>query len=174
MRLDNQIATIKRNGFMSTYWTLVAFVKRYSVLWWGKLRQPQAVAETAFVADSEFLGQHQVEQVEVAHLGLIRPLDVLVQGFGQVRQAELGGGGADAGAGQLAQRASLVAELAVKGAGACQLVVDRQRTAADLDMRGGGPVQQSLQRSGCLPAAGGGQSVAGGDAAPAPVGRPSQ
>lgn len=80
-----------------------------------QLRQPQAVAETAVVADSEFLGQHQIEQVEVAHLGLIRPLDVLVQGLGQVRQAELGGGGADAGAGQLAQRISLLAELAVKG-----------------------------------------------------------
>lgn len=80
-----------------------------------QLRQPQAVAEAAVVADGEFFGQHQVEEVEVAHFRLVGPLDVRVQGLGQVRQAELGGGGADAGAGQLAQRASFVGALVVKG-----------------------------------------------------------
>jgi hypothetical protein len=78
-------------------------------------RQPQALTEAAVVLHREFLGQHPVEEREVAHLCLVSPLDVLVQGLGQVRQAELDGRGADAGAGRLAQRDSFVGELGVKG-----------------------------------------------------------
>lgn len=47
--------------------------------------------------------------------------------------------------------------------------MDRQRATAGLDVCGGGPVQQGLQRSGLRPgrlaAADSGQSIAGGDAA---------
>lgn len=39
----------------------------------------------------------------------------LVQGLSQVSQAELDGGGVDAGAGQLTQRASQLGEFAVRG-----------------------------------------------------------
>jgi len=80
-----------------------------------QLRQSQTLPKAPVVLDGEFLGQHQVEEVEIAPLGLVSPLDVLVQGIGQVRQAELAGRGADAGAGQLAQRASFVGALDVKG-----------------------------------------------------------
>lgn len=80
-----------------------------------QLRQPQVLAEAAVVADAEFFAQDEVEEVEVAHLRLVRSLGVLVQAVGEVGQAELGGRGADAGADQLAQRDSLVAELVVTG-----------------------------------------------------------
>ncbi|MGK3945217.1 hypothetical protein ABK046_43530 [Streptomyces caeruleatus] len=33
--MNNQIAAIDRNGFMSTHWTLVAFVKRHRSFIWG-------------------------------------------------------------------------------------------------------------------------------------------
>ena len=62
-----------------------------------QLREPEAVAEAAVVTDREFLGEDQVEQVEVAHLRLVGPLDVVAQGFGKVRQPEAGGGGAGCG-----------------------------------------------------------------------------
>ncbi|GAA3493981.1 hypothetical protein GCM10019016_010800 [Streptomyces prasinosporus] len=80
-----------------------------------QFRQPQPVAEPAVVTAREFPGQHQVDQIEIAHLGLVSPLEVLVQGFGQVWQAELDGGGTDEVAGQLTQRASFVGALLVKG-----------------------------------------------------------
>lgn len=48
-----------------------------------QFRGPQALTETAVFADGEFIGQDQVDEVEVAHLGLIHPPDILAQGFGQ-------------------------------------------------------------------------------------------
>lgn len=86
-----------------------------SVLWCGSLDSPQALAEAAVVADGEFLGQDQVEEVEVAHLRLVRPAGVLVDGLRQVGQAELAGRGADAVAGQLVQDDSFDGKLVVKG-----------------------------------------------------------
>ena len=75
-------------------------------------RQPQALAEAPVVADTEFFAEDEVEEIEFA---LLSPLGVLVQALGEVGQAELGGRGADAIAGQLAQRASFGVELVVNG-----------------------------------------------------------
>lgn len=80
-----------------------------------QLREPQPLAEAAVVADGEFLGQDQVEEVEVAHLPLVGPPGVLPDGFRQVRQAELAGRVADAGGDQLAQDVSVVLGWVVKG-----------------------------------------------------------
>jgi hypothetical protein len=80
-----------------------------------QLRQSQALAEAAVVADGELFGQDQVKEVEVAHLRLVGATGVLVDGLRQVGQAELAGRGADAVAGQLAQDDSFVGELVVKG-----------------------------------------------------------
>lgn len=80
-----------------------------------QLGQPQALAETAVVANGQLLGEDQVEEVEVAHLRLVGPAGVLVDGLCQVRQAELAGRAADAVAGQLAQDDSFVGKLVVKG-----------------------------------------------------------
>jgi hypothetical protein len=80
-----------------------------------QLGQPQARAETAVVTDGQLLGQDEVEEVEVAHLRLVRAADVFVDGLHQVGQTELAGRGADAVAGQLAQEDSFVGELGVKG-----------------------------------------------------------
>jgi hypothetical protein len=80
-----------------------------------QFRQSQALAEAAVVTDGEFLGQHQIEEVEVAHLRLVGPAGVLVDGFREVGQAELAGRGADAVAGQLAQDVSPVLGWVVKG-----------------------------------------------------------
>nr|BFD86935.1 hypothetical protein StreXyl84_63360 [Streptomyces sp. Xyl84] len=77
--------------------------------------EPQALTETAVVADGEFLGEDQVEEVEVVHLSLVGPPDVLIDRFGQVGQAELAGRVADAGGGQLAQDVSLMLGRVVKG-----------------------------------------------------------
>lgn len=49
------------------------------------------------------------------HAGLVRPAGELVDGLRQVGQAELGGRGADAVAGQLTQEDSFVGDLVVKG-----------------------------------------------------------
>jgi hypothetical protein len=65
------------------------------------------MAEAALFTDGEFFFQDEVEEVEVGHRGGVGPADVLGQRLGQVRQAELGGGGADPGGDQLAQRMSL-------------------------------------------------------------------
>ena len=80
-----------------------------------QLQESQALAEAAVVADGQFLGKDQVEEVEVAHLPLVGPPGVLVDRFGQVRQAELAGRIADAGGDQLAQDVSLVLGWVVKG-----------------------------------------------------------
>ena len=64
-------------------------------------RQAQPGAEPAFVADGEFLLQHQVEEVEVAHRVSVGAFRQVVQGAGQVRQAELRGAGLDAAGDQL-------------------------------------------------------------------------
>lgn len=77
--------------------------------------EPQAPAEAAVVADGRLLWQHQVEEVEAAHLALVDPPRVLVDRFGQAGQAELAGRIADAGGDQLAQDASLVPGRVVKG-----------------------------------------------------------
>jgi hypothetical protein len=77
--------------------------------------EPQALAEAAVVADGQFLGEDQVEEVEVAHLRLVRPAGELVDGFREVGQAELAGRRADAVAGELAQDDSFVARWVVKG-----------------------------------------------------------
>lgn len=78
-------------------------------------REPQALAEAAVVADGEFLGEDQVEEVEVAELALVRSAGELVDGFRQMGQAELAGRGADAVAGQLTQDDSLGVRWVVKG-----------------------------------------------------------
>lgn len=80
-----------------------------------QLREPQALAEAAVVADGQFLGKDQVEEVEVAHLPLVGPPGVFPDGFREVGQAELAGRVADAGADQLAQDVSLVLRWVVKG-----------------------------------------------------------
>ncbi len=80
-----------------------------------QLGQPQALPEAPVVTNGEFLGQDQIEEVEVAHLGLVRPAGVLVQALGQVGQAEFGGRGADSGADQLAQLGSSGLGWVVKG-----------------------------------------------------------
>lgn len=80
-----------------------------------KLREPQALTGAAVVADGEFLGEDQVEEVEVAHLSLVGRPGVLVDRFGQVGQAELAGRVADAGGDQLAQDVSLVLGPVMKG-----------------------------------------------------------
>jgi hypothetical protein len=56
-------------------------------------RCPQALAEAAVVADGEFLGEDQVEEILVAELSLVRPPGELVDGFRQMGQAELRGPG---------------------------------------------------------------------------------
>jgi hypothetical protein len=43
-----------------------------------QLRQEQGPVEAAVVADREFLGQHQVEEVEIAELALLGPAGQLV------------------------------------------------------------------------------------------------
>lgn len=80
-----------------------------------QLRDPQTGAEAAVFTDGEFFGENQVDEVEVAHLGLVGPLGVLGQGVGQVRQAQLAGRVADAGGDQLAQDDSFALGLVVKG-----------------------------------------------------------
>lgn len=77
--------------------------------------EPQALAEAAVVADSQFFGEDQVEEFEVAHLRLVGPAGELVDGFREVGKAELAGRGVDAVAGQLAQGNSLLARWVVKG-----------------------------------------------------------
>ncbi|MBB5936393.1 hypothetical protein FHS42_003468 [Streptomyces zagrosensis] len=83
------------------------------VMW--QPRQPQALTEAAVITDGEFLGQDQVQEVEVAHLRLVGPSGELVDGLREMGQAELAGRGADAVAGQLTQEGSFVARLVVKG-----------------------------------------------------------
>jgi hypothetical protein len=61
-----------------------------------QLRQAQPGAEAAVVADGEFFLQEQVEEVEIAHRVGVSAFGRLVQGAGQMRQAELGGAGPDA------------------------------------------------------------------------------
>lgn len=73
------------------------------------------MAETAVVTDGQFLGQDQVEEVEVAELAVVRATGELVDGFRQMGQAELRGRGADPVASQLAQDDSFVARWVVKG-----------------------------------------------------------
>jgi hypothetical protein len=80
-----------------------------------QLREPQALAEASVVADCEFLGQDQAEEVEIAHLPLVGSTGVLVDRFGEVGQAELAGRVADAGGDQLAHDVSLVLGRVVKG-----------------------------------------------------------
>jgi hypothetical protein len=74
------------------------------------------MAEAALFTDGEFFFQDQVEEVEVGHLVGVGPADVLGQRLSQVGQAELGGGRADPGDDQLAQRMSLGSmRMGVKG-----------------------------------------------------------
>lgn len=80
-----------------------------------QLGQPQALSEAPVVTNGEFLGQDQVEKVEVAHFGLVCPAGVLVQALCQVGQAELGGCAADSSADQLAQLGSSGVGWVVKG-----------------------------------------------------------
>ncbi len=80
-----------------------------------QLGQPQALPEAPVIANGEFLSQDQVEEVEVAHLGLVCPAGLLVQALGQVGQAELGGRAADSGADQLTQLGSSGVRWVVKG-----------------------------------------------------------
>ena len=68
------------------------------------VRQPgqlQRVAEPAAFAQPEFFLEHQVDEVEVAHLGGLGAVDELGDGVGQVGQAEPGGVVTDPVGGQL-------------------------------------------------------------------------
>ena len=69
------------------------------------------------LADGELFLQNQVQEVQVAHLRGVGPLHVAGERFGQVRQAELGRGGADPGGDQLAHMLPFgsAAGAAVKG-----------------------------------------------------------
>ncbi len=70
-----------------------------------------------FLADGELFFQDQVEEVQVAHLRGVGSLQVASERLGQVRQAELGRGGADPCGDQLAHVVSFgsVAGTVVKG-----------------------------------------------------------
>ena len=69
------------------------------------VRQPgqfQGVAEPAAFAEAEFFFEQQVDEVEVAQLRGLGPLDELGDGVGEVGQAEPGGVVADPVRGQRA------------------------------------------------------------------------
>jgi len=60
------------------------------------------VMQPPLLADGELFFQDQVQEVQVAHLRGVGPFHVAGERLGQVRQAELGRGGADPGSDQLA------------------------------------------------------------------------
>jgi hypothetical protein len=68
----------------------------------GQPRQLQGVAEAAAFADADLLLEDQVEEVQVAHGGLLGPVDQGVQALGQVGKPQPLGVLTDAGGDQLA------------------------------------------------------------------------
>ncbi|GGV55406.1 hypothetical protein GCM10010245_87780 [Streptomyces spectabilis] len=99
-------------------WVKVGLEGKVAIIECFMVRQPgepQALAEVAVVPDGEFLGEEQVEEVEIAELTLVRASVELADSFRQMGQAELCGGGADAVAGQLAYDESFGVRWVVKG-----------------------------------------------------------
>lgn len=54
-----------------------------------QFREPQPLAEALVAGDGQFLGQHQVEEVEIARLGLVGLAGVLVNGLREVGRPSL-------------------------------------------------------------------------------------
>jgi hypothetical protein len=70
----------------------------------GQPRQLEGVAEAAALAQADFFFQDQVEEVEVAHGGLLGPGDQGVEVAGEVGQPQAVGVLTDAGGDQLTHR----------------------------------------------------------------------
>jgi hypothetical protein len=73
------------------------------------VRQPgelEGVAEPAALAHPDFFFQDQIEEVQVAHGGLLGPVDEAVQALGEVGKAQPFGVLTDAGGDQLAHDAA--------------------------------------------------------------------
>jgi hypothetical protein len=70
----------------------------------GQPRQLQGVVEAAAFAQADFFFQDQVEEVQVAHGGLLGPGDERVEVAGEVGQAQAVGVFADAGSDQFTHR----------------------------------------------------------------------